>query len=139
MTNNDHKDPLSYWQSRALEAEQEKDQWRAQAEAEAIVCGSYRDERDELAAMVGRLRDSIIAIGDAPTLGESENALTEAEKIATETPPTALRHLKADTLEREATLMESAEQLSANGAFDMRQVALRLRERARQYRDGEIE
>ena len=118
MSNNDHKDPLSYWQARAIEAER---------------------EQDELAAMVGRLRDSIIAIGDAPTLGESENALTEAEKIATETPPTALRHLKADTLEREATLMESAEQLSANGAFDMRQVALRLRERARQYRDGEIE
>ena len=113
MTNNDHKDPLSYWQARAVEAEL---------------------ERDELAAMVERLREEFTGNFHGTT-----RQWDRVIAVLNETPPTALRHIKADTLEREATLMESAEQRSANGAFDMRQVALRLRKRARRYRDGEVE
>ena len=140
MSNN--KD-LSYWRARAIKLEEDQDRLEKECVVAQSNLISLSKTVNELAAMVGRLRDTCLDQAK-DIMGEFQTRPTQtiddfAPEVLRESPPEALRYIKADTLEHEADLMESAEQLSANGAFDMRQVAMRLRERARQYRDGEIE
>jgi hypothetical protein len=58
----------------------------------------------ELKAQVELLREAILKIGQANTLGSSENLLTCAEKLALATPAQCLAEIRAEAVERATNL-----------------------------------
>ena len=130
MSNNDHKDPLSYWQARALEAER---------------------ERDELAAMVGRLREfirnapvstgSCMCGGPADGSGCDHQPVDEwdyaSEQVLKEPPPTALRHIRAEAVEA-AINDDSRTVYTAEILGIVCRVKEGMRKYAQQIREGKV-
>ena len=116
MTNDNQKDPLSYWQSRALDAER---------------------ERDELAAHVERLREALWQAADrfetefSDLAGEADCRLT-----CNETPTQSLREVRHQERERAALICdEEADEWDSDRLVTHKNYAAYC---ARRIRSGEL-
>ena len=149
MSNDNQKDPLSYWQLRAFKAESERDELKHQCEAESVVCDSYRNERDELAANVERLRGSMTdealdlircGIGSNYGNGLREKAIDRVigpiRQVLSESPQQSLREVRHQERERAALICdEEADEWDSDRLVTHKNYAAYC---ARRIRSGEL-
>ena len=96
MTNDNQKDPLSYWQSRALDAERERDELAAHVDR--LI--ELEETNQALSAHVERLRQALEyckkALDNYPLDDEEKNIV---DGTLSEAPAQSLREVRAEAVE----------------------------------------